>query len=223
MFDRALAILPGDEAIISEKIETYLGEGDLESAEKMLSGMKINLQSNAFGEVISLLVFRRDFAGALAKISEHMNDEATPLRRTLARLDIAFLQVATGDLATAKPVLEELRAHFDARRKQGDRTLELVDAIIDMSSALGDRATVEREAEPMLQATARDRWRWPHSHLVVAHAYAFLGDADRALPHIEQALQPSQQGLTPAYLRLDPVWDNIRNDPRFQRLVAASP
>jgi hypothetical protein len=94
-----------------------------------------------------------------------------------------------------------------------------VDAIIDISSLLGDRATVEREADPMLQATAHDRWRWPHSHWVVARAYAVLGDAERALPHIEQALQPSQQGLTPAYLRLDPVWDKIRSDARFQRLA----
>ena len=32
-------------------------------------------------------------------------------------------------------------------------------------------------------------------------------------------MQPSLQGLTPAYLRLDPVWDKIRNDLRLQKLL----
>ena len=223
MYDRALAVLPSDNLIISEKIETYLAEGDLETAEKMLEGMTLDLKSDSFGHSVALLVFRRNFAGAIARISEHLNDDASPVRRMIARLDLAFIQAATGDLATAKPVLEELRAQFDTARKQGDRTLDLVDAIIDISAILGDRATVEREADPLLQATAHDRWRWPRSHFVVARAYAFLGDVERALPHIEQALQASQQGLTPAYLRLDPAWDKIRNDPRFQRLAGANP
>jgi TolB-like protein/Tfp pilus assembly protein PilF len=223
MLDRALAILPGDDAIIAEKIETYLGEGDLEGAEKILQGIKLDLKSESFENSVGLLVLRRDFAGAKAKLSEHLHDEASPVRQMIARLDLAILQAITGDLAAAQPVLEELRAQFDTQRKQGDRTLELVDAIIDISAVLGDRATVEREAEPMLQATARDRWRWPHSHRVVGRAYAWLGDAGRALPHIEKALEPSPQGLTPAYLRLDPVWDKIRSDARFQKLAGEGP
>src|ERR1041385_551122 len=219
IFDRALAILPGDESIISEKIETYLGEGDLDGAEKIIPKMKLDLKSEIFDDSVGLLVLRRDFAGAKAKLSEHLTDEASPLRRMVARLELAILQALTGDLAVARPVLEELRAQFEAQGKQGDRTLELEDGNIDISEVLGGRATVGREAEPMLQAAARDRWRWPHSHLVIARAYAVLGDVEHALPHIEQALEPCQQGLTPAYLRLDPAWDKIRNDPRFQKLL----
>jgi TolB-like protein len=219
MFDRALAILPGDDAITGEKIETFLGEGDLEGADKLLRGMKLDLENESFGNSIGLLVLRRDLEGAKARLSEHLDDKADPVRRMIARLELAILQAGTGDLVTARPVLEDLRTKFETKRKQGDRTLELVDSIIDISALLGDRATIEREAEPMLKATAHDRWRWPQSHQVVGRAYALLGDADRALPHIEQALQPSQQGLTPAYLRLDPVWDKIRSDPRFQKLA----
>ena len=56
----------------------------------------------------------------------------------------------------------------------------------------------------------------------VARAYIILGDFDRALPLIEHALTaPAVEALTPAYLRYDPSWDPIRNDPRFQKLASS--
>ena len=57
----------------------------------------------------------------------------------------------------------------------------------------------------------------------MARIYAQLGDADHAIPMLKRLLRtqyPSAKFLTPATLRLDPVWDPIRNDPRFQELAA---
>ena len=59
----------------------------------------------------------------------------------------------------------------------------------------------------------------------MAQIYAQLGDADHAIPIIRRLLRipfsdMSRGVMTPAMLRLDPVWDQIRNDPRFQELAA---
>jgi serine/threonine-protein kinase len=55
----------------------------------------------------------------------------------------------------------------------------------------------------------------------MASVYALLGDADDAIPILKRLLQiPYGGAITPALLRLDPVWDQIRNDPRFQELAA---
>ena len=56
----------------------------------------------------------------------------------------------------------------------------------------------------------------------MADIYALLGDADHAIPILQRLLQiPYGFAITPALLRLDPIWDQIRNDPRFQELVAS--
>ncbi len=55
-------------------------------------------------------------------------------------------------------------------------------------------------------------------------AYASLGDADQAIPLIEQILNASYpRSITPALLRLNPIWDEIRREPRFQKLAKAQP
>ena len=54
----------------------------------------------------------------------------------------------------------------------------------------------------------------------MAEIYALLGDADHAIPILKRLLQiPYSLAITPALLRLDPVWDQIRNDSRFQKLL----
>jgi serine/threonine-protein kinase len=87
------------------------------------------------------------------------------------------------------------------------------------NASLNDRQAVEREVPELLSRTEHDLWRAPGVKSAVAGAYALLGDADRAIPFLEQALSSSyQRSITPALLRLDPLWDPIRNDPRFQKL-----
>jgi hypothetical protein len=57
---------------------------------------------------------------------------------------------------------------------------------------------------------------------VAYRAYVTLQDFDRALPLIgTRAARARVESLTTAYLRLDPSWDPIRNDPRFEKLCEA--
>ncbi len=56
----------------------------------------------------------------------------------------------------------------------------------------------------------------------VAIVHAMLGDPDKALSWLDRAMRiPSR--LSPAWLALDPVWDPIRADARFQRLITNPP
>jgi hypothetical protein len=53
----------------------------------------------------------------------------------------------------------------------------------------------------------------------LAAVEAKVGDKDRAISRVQRLLEiPYNNCLTPALLRLDPKWDALRDDPRFQKL-----
>ena len=71
----------------------------------------------------------------------------------------------------------------------------------------------------------RDAVSGPRPLEILARVAAQLGEADRALAALQTLMTTSYSGalgpgapLTPALLRLDPMFDAIRGDPRFQEL-----
>ena len=80
-------------------------------------------------------------------------------------------------------------------------------------------ATRWKRTPSILQRIKKDAWGLSREEEAVARAYTLLGDFDRAVPLLQHALAvPTHTSLTPAFLRLDPFWDPVRNDPRFQKL-----
>ena len=90
-------------------------------------------------------------------------------------------------------------------------------------AGLGEAASAIAEGQKAMAMwpTSKYPWNGPAIEEVMAGIYALLGDADHAIPILKRLLQTTYGGaITPALLRLDPMWDQIRNDPRFQELAA---
>jgi len=51
-----------------------------------------------------------------------------------------------------------------------------------------------------------------------AIVHSGLGDIDEALAYLERAVEERNWEI--AWLHVDPFWDSLRSDPRFQRLQA---
>jgi hypothetical protein len=95
---------------------------------------------------------------------------------------------------------------------------------------VGHGSTVNPDSSaPTLAHAARSTFcQGPLPIEILARVAAQVGEPDRAIATLQKLLSIPYAGplaeenmpLTPALLRLDPVWDQIRNDPRFQELAA---
>jgi hypothetical protein len=83
-------------------------------------------------------------------------------------------------------------------------------------------AIAEGQKAVAIHPTSKDPADGPVEEESLARVYALLGETDHAIPILKRLLQiPYSGAITPALLRLDPIWDQIRDDPRFQELVSA--
>jgi serine/threonine-protein kinase len=95
---------------------------------------------------------------------------------------------------------------------------------------LGDKAAAFKLIERAMAVISieKDAVWGPIPIEILARVSARMGEPDRAIAALEKLLSISYDGalaqnvpLTPALLRLDPMFDPLRNDPRFQKLAAA--
>jgi TolB-like protein/Flp pilus assembly protein TadD len=228
MFDRALTIIPNDTDVLRKKAETYLAQGDINASSRLVSGSKFSPRTIIGGGVrpqsfyVQWHLDRGQFDDAITQLASTLATEKNlpPLLVAIAHTRLGDLHLLKGDGTESQALYLEAERDLKTLRAQGENGLILVDTLIEVEARLGHRHEVEHEANTLLERTRKDAWRFPLSEEVVARAYAILGDADRAIPLLKDALSaPCQEALTPALLRLNPLWDPLRNDPRFQELI----
>src|SRR5437879_1150042 len=95
---------------------------------------------------------------------------------------------------------------------------------------LGNKATSYKLIEQAMAVISieKDAVWGPIPIEILARVSARMGEPDRAIAALQKLLSIPYDGalaqnvpLTPALLRLDPMFDPLRNDPRFQKLVAS--
>jgi adenylate cyclase len=133
----------------------------------------------------------------------------------------AIAHAKAGDAAAARKHAELARTDL-VRQLQADPRLALTRMALALVHALlGDRQAAMAEGQRALADMPASRDALTHSALLVAASqlYSLLGDADRTLGALEQSLA-LPGGFAAHQLRIDPFYDFLREDPRFQKLIA---
>ena len=213
--DRLLAFDPTNGDAIWMKASVFFATGDLKAVEPLLANSGTYPLMRGF-----VAMFQRRYAAAIEILSKESTAESDRGLRTMEELFVGLSQQRAGDVAAA-------RATYQKVAQELQRKLEKIApdrANLGLAYAgLGEAASAIAEGQRALamHPSSKDPYEGPAREEEMARIYALLGDADHAIPILKRLLQlPYYLPITPGWLRLDPVWDQIRNDPRFQELAA---
>ena len=221
--DRVLAWDPTKVGLLSTKAEVFLATGNLQAAEPLLLA---NPQLDPISRAVCPL-FQRRYAAAIEILSKALATETDRDARSIEKLLLGLSQQRAGDVAAARATYRDAAQDLNRQLETAapdSFAAGLTHALLGGAYAgLGEAAFAIAEGQKgmAIHPSSKDPVEGPDVEETMADIYALLGDADHAIPILKRLLQiPYAHAITPAGLRLDPVWDQIRNDPRFQELVS---
>src|SRR6266487_2305440 len=221
--DRVLAWDPTNARALLTKADALMATGDLQAAEPLLANPELPANRRA-----TYALFQRNYAAAVEILSRALALDRQQ-RDPEDILLLAFSQQLAGDSSAARATYQKAEQDFQRKLKQVTPGSFAEADTHGLSGAayagLGEAASAITEGQKAIDLlpSSKNPEFFPIEEDGMARIYAQLGDADHAIPMLKRLLRTSYGGatfLTPSTLRLDPIWDPIRNDPRFQELIA---
>ena len=226
VLDRALQIAPEDESVFSTKALLFQADGQLDDAAKELGKVKANSDDESVVVARSLQFgYERRFDTAIAYLQPYT--AASRPRETVgdtAKILLVWLGYCqewagrNGEArATFMRAVQAIKPSPDSVVPIGAQQLSCELALA--YAGLGEKEKALDQARRAVVDYQDDAYAKPFAEQVLAEIEARFGDIDAAIAIIPKLLEvPS--GITVGSLRVDPSWDPLRKDPRFQKLVA---
>jgi len=233
--DQILNIMPDDVDTLALKAAVAQAEGDLPRASMLLAPLHPGADSVGTLEIqVYQVILERNPTQIIPRLKELLvkSDPALGYYNGELRFWLGWAQDVAGDHVAAQQTWRQARSELESFLSEQPENSALIGDLALVNMNLGDKAAALTLAERAVTANPveRDAIAGPGPIEILARVTARLGEPDRAIATLQRLLSTPYAGplatqdlpLTPALLRLDPMFDSLRNDQRFQKLVAST-
>ena len=221
-FDRGLALAPANLSLIERKAMTFLAEGDLAGARAVLKAAPKDVEPTA------LVAYLANYSDLVWVLDEEQREIL--LRLTPSAFDddkgawavcLTQAYALRGDAANVRTYAEEARKAIEEqlRATPNDAQRHVVLGLVLAYLGRKEEAIREGQRGVTLLPVAKDGYLGPYIQHQLMRSYMLVGEPEKALDQLEPLLKIPYV-LSPGWLKIDPNFDPLRKNPRFQKLVA---
>jgi serine/threonine protein kinase/tetratricopeptide (TPR) repeat protein len=219
--DRGLALAPALN-LIEVKAMTFLGEGDPAGARAVLKAAPKEVEPTA---LVAYLATVNDLVWVLDEEQQELLLRLTPSAFNDDRgnwgLCLVQAYALKGDAANIRTYAEEARKAYEEqlRAAPGDPQRHVLLGLALAYLGRKEEAIREGERGVALDPVSKDAWNGQYFQHQLVRIYILAGELEKAIDQLEPLLKIPYL-LSPGWLRIDPNFDPLRKNPRFQKLAA---
>jgi TolB-like protein/class 3 adenylate cyclase/Tfp pilus assembly protein PilF len=218
VLDRVLEMSPGNETALATKAFSFHRQGRLKEAAEVLAQAPANSQNEALTMARALqLYYERRFDEAIAQIQQNTPAAVANDPRIMTLL--GYCQKFAGKDNDARDTFTRAAAAM----KPTPDSVVVVDArlmpscLAQVYAGLGEKEKALEQARHAIADYDNDALSKPFAEAALATVQAQVGEIDSAISGLSHLLEVPN-GETSGDLRINPFWDPLRKDPRFQKL-----